>query len=287
MMNNRVIQAKRRNKMTKSVPDEELLEAFGSKGKAELLSGGEGNSYLAGNMVLKPIDNIDEATWVADLMNVIVEDGFRVAKPIKSKNGTWIYRGWTAFKYLEGETSKKRWKEKIEVSHNFHKALVYCKRPAFFDTKTNPYVVADQMTWGIQLLKINDKLKSFLAPLITKLRPILLEDQLIHGDLTGNILFHETLPPAVIDMTPYWHPAKYADAIIAVDSIVWDGADDLLFDLLDNSFEMNQLLLRAAIWRIKITDEFIRQGKKESWDFVDHYRHFIELLFLRMKNCRG
>ncbi len=30
--------------------------------------------------------------------------------------------------------------------------------------------------------------------------------QLVHGDLTGNLLFHTSLPPAVIDLSPYWRP---------------------------------------------------------------------------------
>jgi len=263
------------------MPNKEILEAFGCKGEARLLSGGEGRSYLARDIVLKPIDNIEEAIWVADLMNAIVEDEFRVARPIKARNGSWIYQSWTAFKYLEGEASKQRAREKFEVARNFHKALAGCKRPVFLDTKVNPYVTADRMVWGKQLFTMSDQLKPFLTPIAAKLKPIELEEQLIHGDMTGNILFHETLPSAVVDMTPYWHPAKYAEAIITVDAMVWDGADDTLLDMLDNTFEMNQLMLRAAIWRIKITDEFFLEGKKSDLDF-ENYRHFFELLLKRM-----
>ncbi len=28
--------------------------------------------------------------------------------------------------------------------------------------------------------------------------------QLVHRDLTGNVLFHPPLPPLVIDLSPYW-----------------------------------------------------------------------------------
>jgi uncharacterized protein (TIGR02569 family) len=263
-------------------PNEELLDAFECKEEATLLVGGEGRSYLAGEVVLKPIDNIEEANWVADLMNTIVENGFRVPKPVRAKNGNWVYRNWTAFKYLEGEASKQRAKEKFEVARKFNKVLASCKRPVFLETKINPYVTADRMVWGKQLLTMSDQLKPFLTPIVAKLKPIELEEQLIHGDMAGNILFHETLPPAVIDMTPYWHPAKYAEAIIVVDAIVWDGADDTLLEMLDNTFEMNQLMLRAAIWRIKITDEFFLEGEKKDLDF-ENYRHFFELLLGRMK----
>lgn len=264
------------------IPDKELLDAFGCKGEARLLLEGEGRSYLAGDIVLKPIDNIEEAIWTADLMDTIVENGFRVARPVRAKNGSWVYQNWTAFKYLEGQASKQRAREKFEVAQNFQKALAGSSRPAFLETKVNPYVTADRMVWGKQILTMSEQLKPFLTPLISKLKPIELDEQLIHGDMTGNILFHETLPPAVIDMTPYWHPAKYAEAIIAVDAIVWDGADDTLLDMLDNTSEMNQLLLRAAIWRIKITDEFFLEGEKKSLD-SENYRHFFELLWGRME----
>ena len=36
--------------------------------------------------------------------------------------------------------------------------------------------------------------------------PIVTTSQLIHGDLTENILFAEGLSPAVIDFSPYWRP---------------------------------------------------------------------------------
>jgi len=268
--------------LNKDIPDEELLDAFGCKGEARLLSGGESSSYLAGDVVLKPIDNIEEANWTAGLMNSIVENGFRVAKPVKAKNRSWVYQNWTAFKYLKGEVSKQRAREKFVVTRNFHKALAGCKRPAFLETKVNPYVTADRMVWEKQLLTMSEQLKPFLTPIMAKLKPIELDEQLIHGDMTGNILFHETLPPAVIDMTPYWHPAKYAEAIIAVDAMVWDGAEDTLLNVLDNTFEMNQLMLRAAIWRIKITDEFFLKGERKDLDF-GNYKHFFELLWGRME----
>jgi hypothetical protein len=43
--------------------------------------------------------------------------------------------------------------------------------------------------------------------------------QLVHGDLTDNVLFHDELSPG-IDFVPYWHPTEYAIAIIATDAVL-------------------------------------------------------------------
>ena len=52
------------------------------------------------------------------------------------------------------------------------------------------------------------------------LRPVHAVNQVIHGDLSGNVLTGNVLTapgrvPAVIDFSPYWRPAAYADAIVA------------------------------------------------------------------------
>jgi uncharacterized protein (TIGR02569 family) len=92
-----------------------------------------------------------------------------------------------------------------------------------------------------------------LERLLAHLRPIVAVNQLIHGDLTGNVLFHPQLPPAIIDMVPYWRPAGFAAAIVVADALVWEGADDALVDELANLDDSAQLLLRALVYRL-VTD---------------------------------
>ena len=262
--------------------DPTILEEFGADGTLEPLSGGEGMSRKSGNIVLKPYQNEEEAIWSADLMNSIKENGFRVARPVMGKHGSWVYRGWTASRFVEGKEDKGRFFEKIEISKRFHTAIELTERPGFMKTKNNLYVVADKMTWGEQPLTWSHQLNESLAPLVEALKPIHLKDQLIHGDLTGNILFHDTLLPAVIDMTPYWRPAEFATAIIIVDSLVWNNVPTTTFADIETTEEMNQLLLRATIWRIKITDEFNQKNNDKSYDFVNSYKPFIQLLLKRM-----
>ena len=76
---------------------------------------------------------------------------------------------------------------------------------------------------------------------------------MIHGDLTGNVLFADPLPPAVIDLALYWRPAAYARAIVVADALAWEGAtpDDLAAATSGDGF--GQFLARALLARI-VTD---------------------------------
>ncbi len=76
--------------------------------------------------------------------------------------------------------------------------------------------------------------------------------QFIHGDLSGNLLFHSNLPPAIIDFSPYWRPVGYAEAIVASDLLLWKKGDmDLLRELgLLNSRGRLQMLVRATLFRL-------------------------------------
>jgi uncharacterized protein (TIGR02569 family) len=264
-------------KLTKKV-----LSLYKVYSKPERMMGGEGNSFKVGNFVFKPVDDKQEATWRAELMNSIEEKGFRVPHPIKSINNNWIEKNWCVYKFVKGKESKSRWKEKIEISRIFHRTLSTFSKPDFIDATNNPWAVADRMVWGKTKLVYGKKLKLYLDPLIKKLKPVLLENQLIHGDMTGNILFDDNLPPAIIDMSPYWHPSEYATAIIIVDSIVWDNAPNSLITEIANNDQNNQLLLRALIWRIKTTEEYVSHYSKGSLEKLDYYNKFINLIHKRI-----
>lgn len=259
-------------------PSKQIFYAFGIEDSPLLLEGGEGTTYKAGGFVLKPVDNIVEANWRAELMESIVEDGFRLPRPVRSKNNRWVEGGWCVYTFIEGKEVKNRWEEKINISRQFHKSLANVARPDFIDKASHPWAIADKMIWGNLPMQYAEWLRPTMSKLESLLKPISLKNQLIHGDMTGNILFHNSLPPAVIDLSLYWRPTEYANAIIAVDSIVWDDAPDTILKELDDTFETYQLLLRATMWRIKTTEEFISQYGIGDVSKVDYYDHIIDLI---------
>ena len=55
-------------------------------------------------------------------------------------------------------------------------------------------------------------------------------DQLVHGDLTRNVLFAPGLPPAVIDVSLYWRPPAYAEGVVVADALCRHGASASLLD---------------------------------------------------------
>ena len=263
-------------------PNSEILTAFGIRESPVRLSGGEDTSFLAGSIVLKPVDNEGEAVWRAELMAAIVEDGFRIPRPVKTLSGDWLHGSWQAFTFVRGREIKGRWADKLAVSSRFHRALSTIPRPAFIANSTHPWGIADRMAWGDEPLRYGPHLTAVMVRLLPLVKPISLPGQLIHGDMTGNILFDETLPPAIIDLSPYWRPAEYANAIIVVDSVVWEGAPDTLLDFLGNSHEIHQLLVRASMWRIVTTELCIDQFGKGNISDVNSYDHFIDLLYQRI-----
>jgi hypothetical protein len=108
----------------------------------------------------------------------------------------------------------------------------------------NRWAVADRIAWG----EVDDTIPASLAQLANARRAVPLACQFIHGDLCGNVLTNPGLPPAVIDISPYWRPAAYATAIALVDLAAYgpDG-EGLDPDLLGP--HGRQLLIRALLFR--------------------------------------
>jgi uncharacterized protein (TIGR02569 family) len=222
-------------------PPPHVLAAFGVAAEPEPLAGGRGRSWRAGPLVLKPLDWLPaELAYQAELLATIRTDGFRVAPPVPH-----VIEGWTAAPYLEGRHEPGRWNEIIAAGRRLHAALAAVPRPdALLDARDDPWATGDRVAWGEQPYP-------GVGDLLQALEPVDEPPQLVHGDLTGNVLFHPTLPPAIIDFAPYWRPTEYASAIIVCDALCWENAPAELADAV-----APQLLLRAAIFRGVTSLEF-------------------------------
>ena len=179
-------------------------------------------------MVLKPLDrSVNELEWEADLLGRVRGDGFRVSSPLRAAHGSLTVNGWYATVFLVGQHEPGRWADVIRTGEAFHAAVAAEPRPAFLDQRTDPWAIGDRVAWGD--LPVSDFADAkHVARLAAARRPIDALDQLIHGDLSGNLLFAEGLPPAIIDLSPYWRPTAFATAIVVADALVWEGADTSL-----------------------------------------------------------
>jgi uncharacterized protein (TIGR02569 family) len=231
-------------------PPGHVLAAFGVAGCAPIpLGGGQGTAWRAGGRVLKPADvSRDELAWHAGVYPQITCEGFRLPRPLAAGDGRLCVDGWCATRYEAGRHGQRRWPEIIAAGDRFHAALRGIPRPPFLDTRSNPWSVSDRVAWG-ELPASDFPGVTHLPRLTAAIRPVPAPGQLIHGDLSGNVLFHDHLPPAIIDFTPYWRPAAYATAIVVADALVWEGADSQLLAVVSHIGDFGQYLIRALIFR--------------------------------------
>jgi uncharacterized protein (TIGR02569 family) len=226
-----------------------VLAAFGLTGRPERLAGGQGSSWRVGPAVLKP----DEApaaylAWRAGVLERL--DGrtdLRVPAPLRTRAGELAAQGWTASRWEPGAHVPGRWHDVAEAGRRLSAALVREPRPAVLAQRTDPWAVADRIAWGERPLPAD------AAPELVRLaaarRRVDLPSQLVHGDLGGNVLLADGLPPLVLDLSPYWRPAAYATAVVVADG----GPDDL-----GDGRDWPQLVLRARLFRA-VTDHLRRR----------------------------
>ena len=232
-------------------PPRAVLDAFRLGGRAEPLPGGQQTAWRVGNAVLKPLD-IDPAllSWQAGLLARL--DGrsdFRVSVPLQTVDGSWTAHGWTAWRYQPGSHVAGRWHDVLEVGRRLHVALEAEPEPPSLRARTDVWAVADRVAWA-ELPASDHAGTPHLRVLSAALRPVSVRRQLVHGDLTGNVLFSPGLPPLVIDLSLYWRPPAFAAAVVVADAVVFEGAGPEVLDSCGVDTTFPQLLLRALVFRL-------------------------------------
>jgi uncharacterized protein (TIGR02569 family) len=231
-------------------PSHDVLVAFDSDGDPTPLPGGRGLAWRVGDLVFKPADLAPEdLAWQAEVLPTVRASDFRLSFPQRAVDGELAVHGWTAWSYLPGEHRAGRWAEVIDVGDRFHRALAGLARPAFIAARTDPWAIGDRVAWGEAPIDSYRDVPH-VARLAALRQPVEVGSQLIHGDLTGNVLFSEGLPPAVIDLSLYWRPVAFATAIVIADALVWEGADESLVESVADVDDIGQMLVRALLFRL-------------------------------------
>jgi uncharacterized protein (TIGR02569 family) len=259
-------------------PPAHVLAAFGATDDPEPLGGGQGAAWRSGDLVLKPLDQAmspEELEWQGALLDGVHEDGFRVTRLQRARDGSALVDGWCAWGHVEGSHEERRWAEVISVGERFHAALEGVPRPTLIDARTDHWAIGDRVAWG-ELPAARFAHVKHVPRLVEALRPIEAPSQLVHGDLTGNVLFAPGLPPAVIDFSPYWRPTAFASAVVVADALAWEGADERLLEAVAHTDDFPQYLLRALIYRI-VVDALFRAGEPDRPDADDLFLGPVEL----------
>src|SRR5664279_4321517 len=214
-----------------------VLAAYGIGGTARDLAGGQGTSVEVDGLVLKPGAEVAETSWLARLAAHTKPQGFRLPAPVPAIDGRLVVEGWSATPYAQGapvdqhDRSATAWIPVLEAARAFHRAVRHEPQPGFLHLRRHRWAVADRAAWGRPRPAVGPRFCGLLSRLGRHVVAEGLGDQLVHGDLSGNVLLSDGLSPAVIDMSPYWRPTAYADAVIVVDALLWWRADPTLVGL--------------------------------------------------------
>ncbi|WP_238155015.1 TIGR02569 family protein [Kribbella soli] len=234
-------------------PSNEVLDAFGMAEPAVRLAGGQGETWRSGAVVLKRADA--ESAWRAEVLSALPESGdFRVPRPVRSQDGAWVAFGWEASELLVGATDVRRQDEVLTAAAAFHEAVAGLPRPEFIDTRHDPWADGDRVAWREQSVDGSPAYVELVGPLVAAWRPVDLVAQVVQGDLPGNVMFADGLPPAIIDWPVYWRPPSWAAAVAVADALCWYGAEPELAARWAQLPEWGQMLVRALIYRMTTDD---------------------------------
>jgi uncharacterized protein (TIGR02569 family) len=244
-------------------PPVAVLEAFGvTTATPTPVAGGTGSSWFVGELVLKPADDPVSAEWTAGVLATIEEDGFRVARPVAAVGGAWLAGGWTASRRVPGD-HEPRWADVIRAGEAFHHAVRDVPRPGFLEARADPWAVGDRVAWEELAPDVAAARAGSIARLVEVRAPLELPSQVIHGDLSENVLFADGLPPAVIDVSPYWRPPGFASAVVIADAVLWRGGGAEVVKAVAHVAAFPQLLIRAVIYRLVTNGIFHPDASEE------------------------
>ncbi|RSL56797.1 hypothetical protein CEP54_008633 [Fusarium duplospermum] len=272
-------------------PSPQVLEAFSIDSEPGPIDGGRGLCFQAGNIVLKPSDDDQEAEWVAELCESTMAkspSGYRISRPIRSPHG-FVFEGWTAWTVVPGRAAPaSNFGAILKACRAFHVdiATLCTEMPPFLTERRNRWTEADLVTWGEKSIDdvadVNADILSLVNPVLQQLSRLQKElpsdigSQLIHGDLTGNVLFDDndpTAPPGIIDITPYWRPAVFAEAIVVADGLAWHGQGEGLVETYGTDEVHLQLLVRALYWRcLTFAIDSDEAWVRDNWTRTDYGR---------------
>lgn len=255
-----------------------VAKLFNENSNIEHLSGGQNESVKVGRISIKPIHEIEKYIWISKLMGKLISKKILMSRPVKSKNGKWIEHGYGATEYIDGNFYEGRIEEKLKACNYLNDLLKNVKYPEQSYTWSSPWISASKVSWESEKIPTNSiKIaKELISSLQSKLQRIHLASQVIHTDLAGNILFNDAGTPVIIDFSPDYKPAIYAQVLLIIDSVAWHNENLSIIDQIscDETLK-NQLILRAIIFRLCVPLYFDPTNENI---FLETYNEFSEIL---------
>ena len=251
-----------------AAPTPRVLDLFAVPDDVAPLPGGSGDSVRAGDLVLSPGRDPEIAAWLHPLLARLAvrlderprrrNRDLRIAVPVPARDGSWVVDGWGASRYEPGTVACRDLDVLTAAGRVLHAELAVAvpERPAGLDRRDDRWAEAERLAFGPPeyAASATDRrgepgLRSLVADLVAGLGSPAGPDQLVHGDLAGNVLIDRAGAPVVIDVSPYWRPALWAEAACVLDAVLWLGADPaVMADWSDTA--RRDAMCRAALFRV-------------------------------------
>lgn len=250
--------------MRRVKPSARVFDLYAVPEDSAPLTGGQGHSVLAGDLVLSPGRSEHTANWLNPIIAPLSAEldherprSIRLAMPIPTRDLKWVADGWGATRF-EPDTRPCHDLDVLLATGRLLHARLAAKvdtAPLGITRRDDRWTRAERIAFGeSQPTGIPTAVAALTARLMAELDTTPLgPDQLVHGDLAGNVLLDATGIPLVIDVSPYWRPALWAEAVCVLDAVMWMGADPSELRAWQAGRE-RQALLRAGLFRL-LSDE--------------------------------
>ena len=247
-------------------PPAHVLDLFAVPGPGEPLAGGHGDSVRAGDLVLSPDRDAAVSAWLSPVLARLAvrlderpdrrPRDLRIAMPVPARSGEWVVDGWSAGRYEAGTVACHDLEVLIATCRVLHARLdsAVRARPKVLDGRTDRWAEAERLVFespdSIGAAVAGRPERPLVERLLDEIAPAELgPDQLVHGDLAGNVLLDAGGAPVVIDVAAYWRPARWAEAVCVLDAVVALGAPVAAMARFAHGPE-RQAMLRAALFRL-------------------------------------
>ena len=248
-------------------PPTDVLDLFAVPEDPRPLQGGQGHSFVAGDLVLSPGRDAATCAWLNPVLARLAVEldttkprALRIAMPIPSRDGRWVVDGWGASRYEPDTHPCRDLGVLLATGRLLHARLASAQpsRPDGIRDRTDRWARAERAAFDAK-----DATAPLVADLVRRLDDTDLgPDQLVHADLAGNVLLDARGTPVVIDVAPYWRPALWAEAVCVLDAVLWHGADPAAIAHWADGAR-RQAMLRAALFRL-LSDEPVLAGADGS-----------------------
>lgn len=247
------------------LPSARVLDLFAVPDDPRPLPGGQGGSVRAGDLVLSPGRDPDVQAWLSPVLARLAvrldEDprrtsrDLRIALPVPARDGSWVVDGWAATRFEPGTEPCADLEVTRRAGHLLHAHLAsgVAEEPATLRDRSDRWADATRMAFGEQPLAGDPDAVVLAREVMTALADLPDgadgADQLVHADLAGNVLLDLGGAPFVIDVSPAWRPARWADAVCVLDSLLWLDADPAALDAWRTGPDRTAML-RAVVFRL-------------------------------------